>query len=77
MPNDEMIKRAEDAEVVDVDTMNKFLVSSQGQNIVVMNPMPLTRGLSHADALVFAAWIVAIAGGEEAFLRALRAVEST
>jgi hypothetical protein len=42
----------------DLDVTNKFLVGAAGPNIVIMNP---PRSLSVDDALVFAAWIVALA----------------
>ena len=57
------------------ETMNKFLVGSQGDHTNIMNPptSPITR----EDALLFAAWIVAIADRDDAFARILEDVEST
>lgn len=42
----------------DLDVTNKYLVAAAGPNIVILNP---PRSLSVDDAMVFAAWIVALA----------------
>lgn len=60
-----------------MDTSNKHMVGVMGQEIVIMNP---PRRLSKDDALMFAAWIVALAeyehDGESAFQQCRDAVES-
>ena len=59
-----------------IDTMNRFLVTLHGDNVVMMSP---PRGpFSKADALLLAAWIVALAAAErDEFEAVLDAVEST
>lgn len=60
-----------------MDTENKFMVSVTGGGVLVMNP---PRGvISKEDALMFAAWLVALADhshDHEAFEAALTDVES-
>lgn len=58
-----------------MDTTNKYIVGAAGKDIVIMNP---PSRLSKEDALMFAAWIVALAdmSGEQ-FEKALEAVWST
>jgi hypothetical protein len=63
---------------LDLDTSNKFLVGSNGAHLVFLKPLPqkITRG----DALLLAAWLVAIASEEDDeadFRRVLEAVQST
>jgi hypothetical protein len=43
----------------EIDTFNKFMVSVQGDRLVLMLPIP--PRLTVDDALILAAWIVAIA----------------
>ena len=60
-----------------MDTMNKFFVGIQGDNVAVLNP---PRGLlSKDDAIIFAAWLVTMAGDYdgERFNAAFDAVKST
>lgn len=59
-----------------MDTFNKYMVGAQAGKLVILNP---PRGaIERDDALVFAAWIVAMAdpGGED-FKNALDAVTSS
>ena len=58
-----------------MDTRNRFLVGAQGDKINILNPPvgPITR----EDALLFAAWLVAIADVDDIFAHTLEAVEST
>lgn len=58
-----------------IDVFNKFLVSSSGDDVVFLSPVP--RRLTHAEALLLAAYIVAIAvprDGEPSFDEVLKAV---
>jgi hypothetical protein len=59
-----------------MDLANKHFVGLQGQNIVILNP---PSRLSKDDALLFAAWIVALADyehdGIDAFNEVLEAVQ--
>lgn len=59
-----------------MDTFNKYMVAMQGGKITILNP---PRGqVETEDALVFAAWIVAMADpGGEKFAQALDAVTNT
>lgn len=59
-----------------IETRNKFMVSLQGDRVLVMNP---PRGpISHDDALLLAAYLVALAfQGEHTFEEVREAVEST
>lgn len=60
---------------MEIDTLNKFLVGSHGDGVIVMNP---PRGpMSRVEALTFAAWLVAIAdmGEEPTFDEIRKAVE--
>jgi len=60
----------------EMDTLNRHLVGMQGGKIVIMSP-PL-GGMTKEQALVLAAWIVAVADprGED-FQKVLDAVIST
>lgn len=60
---------------VEVDTANKFMVAKQGRNILIMNP---PRGpISKHDAMVLAAWLVALGDDDGlSFEAAKDAVES-
>lgn len=61
-----------------IETLNKFAVSVHGEQLLVMNP---PRGpISKADALLLAAWLVAMAipdGATEEFDAVLEAVKHT
>lgn len=63
----------------DIDTTNKHLVSSTGDEIVILNPPARMARMSRVDALTFAAWIVAVAdiGDDPTFAEILDAVRST
>ena len=60
-----------------MDTLNKFMVSVRGEDILVMNLRP-SGVLSKAEALNLAAWLVSLAdpGGED-FPKWLEAVQNT
>ena len=61
-----------------VDTVNKYAVGASGDALVMLRPPMAGERISKADALVLAAWLVALAdpiGG--GFDRALDAVLST
>lgn len=62
-----------------VDTTNKHLVSSTGDDIVILNPPARGVRMSKLDALTFAAWIVALAdnGDDPTFAEIREAVERT
>ena len=59
-----------------MDTTNKYLVGRYAGDVTILNPP--RAPMSQEDALVFAAWIVAVADplGEK-FTEALDAVTST
>lgn len=62
------------------DTLNKFAVSSTGDQVVVLMPVH-GRALSPQDALILAAWLVALAepslpDGAPRFAEVLEAVRS-
>lgn len=58
-----------------LDTTNKCLVAARGDGIIVMAPMRL---MSKADAVMFAAWLLAISGKSlEDFETAYEAVCNT
>jgi hypothetical protein len=58
-----------------MDTYNKYGVCVTGGGIAIL--MPPKNEISKEDALMFAAWLVALAGGEMEFRKALNAVEAT
>jgi hypothetical protein len=60
-----------------IDTTNKFLVSDYRDQVVLLNPPVPRQMLSIDDALLLAAWLVAIAGERKRFLEVLAAVEGT
>ena len=61
-----------------MDTMNKFLVSRQGEFVLMLNPPKMGEPFSKQDALLFAAWLVAISAPDnDEFENILRAVKST
>lgn len=58
-----------------MDTFNKHMVGLQCGNIVIL--MPPREPMSKQDALMFAAWIVAMADDDETgFQKALAAVQA-
>lgn len=60
---------------MEIDTANKYLVGKRAGDIVILNPP--RREMSKADALMFAAWIVALAEDKEGeFQTILDAVQS-
>jgi len=61
----------------EIDTTNKFCVASNGRNLVLLNP-PL-RPFTPEEALVFAAYLVLMAGpfASFSFEEAKKAVENT
>lgn len=66
--------------MTEIDTCNKFGVGTLGDDIVILLPVP--RQLTRADALLLAAWLVALVGdvgqeGELTFEDVLTAVENT
>lgn len=63
--------------MTDIDTSNDFLVGVQGDLIRIINLPRLAGGMSEAEALRLAAWLVALSsGGREAFEPILNAVEN-
>lgn len=59
----------------EIDTLNKFVVGRLGNDLVIMRPH---SRLSDADALLLAAYLVALAeGGREAFDKVYKAVCNT
>lgn len=58
---------------IEVETGNAQGVAVQGEHVLCM--MPRQR-MTKAEALTHAAWLVALAGGREAFLPVLDAVEA-
>lgn len=59
-----------------IDITNRHLVGCRAKNVVIMNP---PRELSADEAIVFAAWLVALAGfnSKLKFAEVLERVEST
>lgn len=57
-----------------IDTTNKFLVAGSGNDIVFLRPVP--SRISHQDALLLAAYLVAMAGDDEQWERTLKAVQN-
>lgn len=60
---------------IEIDTFNKFLVAAQGDAMVFLRPVP--QRLTHQDALLLAAYLVAMVGDDEQWLKTLAAVENT
>ena len=58
----------------EIDTTNKFLVSSGGDDIVFLRPLP--QRLNYDDALLLAAYIVAMVADSDRWEATLTAVES-
>ncbi|OLE54191.1 MAG: hypothetical protein AUG51_09370 [Acidobacteria bacterium 13_1_20CM_3_53_8] len=62
--------------MAEIDPFNKFIVSSSGNgDIVFLRPLP--RRLTEDDALLLAAWIVALVADSNKWEAVLQAVEST
>lgn len=59
---------------LEVETGNMQGVAAQGERVLVMMPR---QSMTKAEALTHAAWLVALAGGREAYLPVLDAVEAT
>ena len=59
----------------EIDTTNKFFVASDGRGIVFLRPLP--QRLGHDDALLLAAYLVAMVADSDRWERVLKAVEST
>lgn len=65
----------EDVPVEDVEIMNKFLVGvSCGKGLVFVFPPQPQQVISHDDALVLAAWLVALCGDFDRFDAILKRV---
>lgn len=58
-----------------MDTENKFMVSMRGSQIAFIRGIPAT--MSKDDALLFAAWIVALADDGEKFNKVLVEVQGS
>jgi hypothetical protein len=54
-----------------MDTFNKWMLGLQGDEILVLNP---PRQLTKEEALIFAAWLVILAGTMEEFNKAYEEV---
>lgn len=61
---------------LEINTFNFAMVGGAGDMIAMMHPMAANR-MTKAQALVLAAWLVALSGGMEAFIPVLEAVEAT
>lgn len=60
----------------EIDTGNRFMVGSMGNDVVIM--FPPRRPIGKADALNLAAYLVAVScATEEEFLRVYRAILNT
>lgn len=57
-----------------IDTTNKFLVSSSNSDVVFLRPLP--QRLSEDDALLLAAYIVAMVADSDKWEATLSAVEN-
>jgi hypothetical protein len=55
-----------------INTTNKFLIAKRGDNVVFLRPLP--QQLSEDDALLVAAYIVAMCSDDERFKAVLQAV---
>ena len=60
-----------------VETFNRFMVSSQDGNVLMLHPPKMGEPFSPQDALLLAAWLVAILFQEDKFSEVLQAVQST
>lgn len=60
----------------EIDTTNKFMVGMNGGGLAIL--IPPHRTISNADAILLAAWLVALADpGGERFSVVLEAIQST
>lgn len=60
------------------ETGNKYLIALKGDDLIFINPPMRGQVISKQDALLLAAWLVAMAEGEEGeFQRVLEAVQNT
>ena len=57
----------------EIDTLNKFLVGTNGNDLVVFL-RPLPQRLTHQDALLLAAYLVTMVGDDEQFKKTVQAV---
>lgn len=60
-----------------ISVTNDFFVSAQGSGILLLRPPAPGQAMTREQALLLAAWIVALSGGLEALRPVLEAVEST
>ena len=60
-----------------IDTFNKFLVGAQSNGIVIGAPPMIGAALDRNDALILAAWLVALADRDGKFQKVLAAVQNT
>ena len=60
--------------MAEIEILNKFLVGAQGNDIIIMKS---TSRLSKKDALLLAAYLVALADENNFFDEVLKAVRST
>lgn len=60
-----------------MESWNKFLVGVRGDKVVVINFPPIAEGLSKSDALLLAAWLVALADDDDKFPALLDRVQSS
>lgn len=60
-----------------VDTFNKFFVGLGGVDEIVFALRPVPQRISKADALILAAWLVALADDQQEFGKILEAVQNT
>jgi hypothetical protein len=58
-----------------IDTFNKFFVGMQGDDLHFLKPVPIR--ISKPDALLLAAYLVAMADDNDEFANYLEAVQST
>lgn len=59
---------------MEIDTFNKFLVGMKGDNVTIMRMSPL---MTKQDALLLAAYLVALADDDNEFAEVLKAVQNT
>lgn len=63
---------------MEIDTFNKYLVSVKGECLLMLRPPQLGEALTKSEALLLAAYLVALADPEDAeFPRMLKAVRET
>ena len=59
----------------EIDTTNRFVVAGQGEDLVFLLPVP--QRITREDALLLAAYLVALADHENRFQAVLHAVMNT